>query len=325
MSATGTASGAGTTWIVPSAGLPGTGTFSVESASLLWVEGDFENSFSGSAVATVGDLDGDGVSEFGVGAPLRGGEAGVDVGAIALFSTMDRGARTLPDARALVTGFYSGAGLGNRVFGLGDVDGDGNDDFAAAATYGDAGYIVSGLPSTGDITAVARVRITGDESDTLRDLWPAGDLDGDGRTDIALLEDSRFVRLFTDVAASPTMGVGDWNHTVDGGQFVYQPHALGDLDGDGFGELLVSCIYDATYASPVAGVFFGGDWSFRETKTLNDAPLLAISTRSNAAGYRVATPGDVDGDAVDDIALGAYADAQGGSDAGGVILLEMPK
>ena len=111
---------------------------------------------------------------------------------------------------------------------------------------------------------------------------------------------------------------------IDAGAYVYQVQALPDADGDGTDELLVPSIYDADYGAPFAGLLRGSEWSYLDRVDLDDAPLVALCARDGAMGYRVALPGDVFGDGVEDIALGAYQDSAGGEEAGAVAVVEMP-
>lgn len=134
----------------------------------------------GTWVAALGDVDGDGIPDQGLGAP--GSDAGsLDAGLVLVRS----GAR----GRALfvLPGQSEGEGLGTSA-AAGDVDGDGRADFVLGSALGDASgqhagrvSIVSGrtglvlcagdgpLPFTWLGAAVAGV----------------GDLDGDGRPDVA--------------------------------------------------------------------------------------------------------------------------------------------
>lgn len=322
---TGPGEGAGTTWLLPGAALETDDAIEVHDDALLAISGDKPNIYSGSCVAILGDVDGDGITDFGVGAPLSSSSDGEYSGAVAIVSASARGAMTFVEADAVLTGPYTNAGIGNRVFGMEDLDGDGHDDVVVAFGYGDLAFVVAGGITSGNVADIAPVRVSGDASYAVADAWPAGDVDGDGATDLAVILDNRDVRLYTGILASASRGVADWSSAVDGGQYVFQVQSLDDLDGDGKDELLVPTIYDLSLATAVAGLFFGSDWTYRGQKSLSDAPLTAISTRAGAMGYRLTMPGDVDGDGFDDIALGSYSDSAGGVDDGAVALIPVPR
>ncbi|GDX83304.1 hypothetical protein LBMAG42_51150 [Deltaproteobacteria bacterium] len=325
LSSTAVGDAAGRTWLLPGGALAAEGVIDAEADALLSVDGDAPGSYSGSLVSLLGDVDGDGITDVGIGAPLFSSAEFAGVGSVAIVSSTERGALTFGDCAAVLTGPYADAGAGSRIFGMGDLDADGLDDFVVGLAYGDIAYVVAGGLSSGGVADIARVRVTGDGSATVVDSWPAGDIDGDGASDLAIIEDSRQVRLYTGILSSSSKGVADWTSSVDAVQYTYQVGSPGDLDGDGRDELLVPSIYLPSLGAPVAGLFFGSDWSYRGEFNLADAPLTAVSTRAGASGYRFITPGDVDGDGADDLVLGAYSDSAGGADAGAVAMIPLPR
>jgi hypothetical protein len=137
----------------------------------------------GSSVASAGDLSGDGVADYLVGAPLFNGTA-TDDGRVELRSGAD-------DARLWSENGAVGSRLGASVAGLGDVNLDGVPDFAVGepVAIDFATFLVKG-----------RVRFySGVDFDWFRSLTPTetksrfgetltrgGDLDGDGIIDVAV-------------------------------------------------------------------------------------------------------------------------------------------
>lgn len=100
--------------------------------------------FFGSALAGVGDVDGDGYDDFAIGAPGANDGSSVDVGRAYLF----RGGATPPATSTLsVVGTSPYTELGLSVAGVGDVNADGLADWAA------------GAPGSPDASSAGEVRL----------------------------------------------------------------------------------------------------------------------------------------------------------------------
>ncbi|MFT5684613.1 MAG: hypothetical protein ACI8RZ_005557, partial [Myxococcota bacterium] len=126
-----------------------TGTLSLTSAALT-LTGESSGDYSGAAVAGVGDVDGDGLSDIFVGA-WGDDDGGSSAGAAYLILGGVTGTLSLASADLKLTGESSGDYSGSAVAGAGDVDGDGLDDLLIGA-YGEdtegsqagAAYLVLG-------------------------------------------------------------------------------------------------------------------------------------------------------------------------------------
>ena len=165
---------------------------SLADADATWV-GQVDSDYAGSAVAVVGDVDGDGLADLLVG--VEGDDtAGTTAGAAALFlgaTAPVGGTTTLAVAR--LTGAGEGDRAGGAVSGPGDLDGDGTSDLlvgawaadAAGSTTG-AAYVVYGPVSGRVDLGAADWTLTGEDD---RDaagisLAGAGDVQGDGALDL---------------------------------------------------------------------------------------------------------------------------------------------
>jgi hypothetical protein len=171
-------------------------------------EGRVAGSFSGWAIDSTGDINGDGLDDFVIGAPgvdLNDGEAYV------VFGRAERYRALFPLAALTPVGGGRGVAgfvlrnkettktLGYSVSGAGDVNGDGIDDFLVAANQSPAAvYIVfgrtSGFPPVfplqrlhpgegGDGTAGVLLTATEAEGPSVR-VAAAGDVNADGVDDV---------------------------------------------------------------------------------------------------------------------------------------------
>lgn len=130
-------------------------------------------------------------------------------------------------------------------------------------------------------------------------LSMAGDLDGDGQSDILVgARDAGEAWIFSPDHVATLIGPGAGD-SLDG---------LGDVDGDGYGDVLVG-------GSAAAWREYG---PLRGTVTLLDGWTAAPEDMDRV---RVTAPGDLSGDGRPDILLGAPRADLGGLDAGVVQLL----
>jgi FG-GAP repeat protein len=269
---------------------------SVSGAVLLSIASDRMNDLFGSAVATINDVDGDGIVDFLVGIPedARGGQ---HAGAVQIRSGATQA--KLLDLLGPNTGSYFGA----VVAALGDLDGDGIPDFAAGyggvvdACSGANGSLIwraQGPTHTGFGCALA----------------PFMDLDGDGVGDILVGSTADYTQGGGGAAYVVSGATGvvlrsfvDKLWSQDG--FGSRVADAGDVDADGVDDVLVG---DPAFTTDPWG------YNSRGAVYLISGASGAILFRQigsydlETVGYSVAGCPDLDADGVPDF---AFADGYG--------------
>ena len=285
----------------------------------------------GVSVSAAGDVDGDGYGDVIVGAPL---DTAMAAGSAYLYRGSAAGLRVDAPLR-LRTRNDAGPGFGRAVVGACDFNGDGYADLAISESGVEAsGPFGRGIvsvylgraagPSAPDSTLIAP---TGEEGgDFARVLACAGDFNGDGRTDL-LVGDPRSERATSRAHVFLSGPRGELSRPRvtllipdgEGRSADLAVATTGDLDGDGFDDVVVG---DGTAISrPRGRVLFyrGHDRGPGEAAPVTvDAPMEAPATfgRSLAIGGG----GDVDGDGFDDLIVGAPETGGGASVSGRVFV-----
>jgi MYXO-CTERM domain-containing protein len=271
----------------------------------------------GEAVAAAGDVNDDGYADLLVGAPEFSGARGrayVHYGG-------PSGISATPDVT--LTGSTTSIRLGASVAGPGDVNGDGVDDIVVAApqlTSSRGGlYLHLGSASGLNTTSTSLTQGLVSNSELGAALAGAGDVNGDGLADIVagapLWNSARgAVYVFhggaTGFGASPATAITSttagerWGTAVAGG---------GDVDGDGYPEIVAGAPFASSNAGRVA-LYPGGPTGVSTTAAWTLAGAAATET-----GRALVFIGDVGGDGRDDLAVGA---PRTGSYTGAVFVFE---
>jgi hypothetical protein len=295
--------------------------------------------WAGTSVSPAGDMDGDGVGEFLVGAPSADGEQPWS-GVVYVWSGAAAGTFGLDSARATLRGEREGDKAGSAVAWAGDLDGDGQSDILVGASMADTGVAEAGIvymfsgPLVGPIDLVlAPVKIMGngtyDQVGAV--VSSAGDANGDGHEDVML--STAFVgNGMTYLLPGPLEGEiwlpadalefeGEYDNDLAGASLAL----AGDVDGDDHDDLLIgAAAEDCAAENSGAAYLLAGPLDDSAALATAGVELCGESLGAGYAGTRVAGIGDVNLDGLDDILVGAVGDDAGGTDAGAVYLLHGP-
>lgn len=286
-----------------------------------FLTGGADNALFGTGIANAGDVNGDGFDDVLVGAPGYTGLLYAQ-GRASLFLGSATGLQTAPAWTH--DGDVASGEYGFAVDGAGDVNHDGFADVIVGARhathdhYGEgAAFVYLGGPHGLSDSAVWTHNGGQDGARYGAAVAGAGDVNGDGFADILIAAD-RWDDIQVDRGAAwlyygSATGIRDsaaWfgegeNETADFGQSL---DGAGDVNHDGHADIVVgSWRYnsDGHYGGRTY-VYFGSAMGLSATPSWH-----ADGSQENASfGGAVAGVGDVNGDGIGDIAVGAqrYAD-----------------
>jgi len=267
--------------------------------------GEGPDDYFGRSVATAGDVNGDGYDDIIVGAQAYE----ESTGRAYVYAGDAGGLRAGPIL--VVTGEGTSSSFGQSVGTAGDVDGDGYDEVIVGAHGYEQGtgriYVYAG--DGGGLKAspifVAAGREPGDRFGFA--VSGAGDVNGDGYGDVivgAYGAGERRGQVF--VYAGGPEGLGSSpaftaSGEVTGDWFGHSVGAAGDVNGDGYDDVIVGARNHDGNKGRVY-VYAGG------AAGLDAAPLFTFEGEAPNSwfGHAVGTAGDVDGDGRAEVIVGAY-------------------
>jgi hypothetical protein len=244
--------------------------------------------------------------------------------------------------------------LGASIYNIGDINKDGIDDLAVGAhTYGYTGAIyilmldTNGTVKSKKILTQGQNGISGLNSTFGVSVTCLGDINDDGVNDIAVGETGcsdggssnngaiHIITLDTTGAATSQKKISKTTGYQTGGLPLYNSSyfgvsidTIGDLNNDGYNDLVVGAYYDAqttTRAGAVYILFMDSTYDVGSYQKIYGG----VNNFTNTIAYKdhfgvsVSGIGDFDNDGVLDIAVGAFYDDDGIVDAGACYLIHL--
>lgn len=280
-------------------------------------------------VSGAGDVNGDGYADIIVSA--QGDDAlGVQAGAAYVYLGSANGIDTGTELKITASDGGPEQFFGVVVSGAGDVNNDGYDDVIIGAQKDDATDVDAGaayiyLGSSGGIDVGSELKILATDG-AAADLFgcavsATGDVNGDGFDDVIVgafqdgdvepLSGSAYVYLGSASGIDPNTEAKISASTPQAlGMFGYSVAGAGDVDGDGYDDIIVGSFGDLGSVYLYHGSSSGPD--------LTTESRISSSDRSynDFFGYTLSSAGDVNADGYDDIIVGAFSSYQVASASG---------
>lgn len=300
--------------------------------SAFTLEGEAVNDFLGAFVAGPVDFDGDGYDDIVTSAVRYDGNA-TDAGAVVIQhgSASLSGTVALSKADVVLLGMDAGDLAGTALDAGGDLDGDGNGDVIIGAYEAETAYVVLGdstwsgendLDDADVVVDGSGVSAPGRDAQVGWEVGLQGDFDDDGYADALITApgtspdrdvDGGAFLVFGSASPSASLDLAKdydirWDgEDGEGGLTGRDARMGGDIDGDGYDDLLLGAPWVSVNASRDGTVYVlygaASTSGIIDLGTITDRIDGDMANATMGFDRHISTIGDLDGDGAGDFVL----------------------